>query len=65
MSILQVSYTDFSVYNLVAMVTAKDVTILDKFPNLAKLKASVEGLENIQRWLKERPAQVFPPGMNP
>ncbi len=57
------SYADFAVYNIVAMVTAKDATILDNFPLLAKLKASVEGLENIKQWIKKRPAQVFPPGV--
>ena len=58
----QVTYADFAVYLTVDMITEKFPDVLEKYPTVAKLKASVAALPNISKWLKERPESQYPPG---
>lgn len=50
------TYADFALYLLFDYVAPG---LPDSFPTLVKLKASVEKLPNIAKWLKERPATVL------
>lgn len=51
------TYADFSLYctlHYVGMVTSIS-KFFETYPSVAKMKAAVEGLPNIARWLKDRP----------
>ena len=53
----QVTYADFAVYHLIEYAADRGVDVSgDRYPALLRLKASVEGLPNITKWLHERKA---------
>ena len=54
----QLTYADFAMYLLFEYAVANLPGSIENYPTLTKLKASVEKLPNIARWLRERPATV-------
>ena len=54
----QLTYADFAMYLLFEYAVANLPGSTENHPTLTKLKASVEKLPNIARWLRERPATV-------
>lgn len=49
------TYADFYIYCSIDYVIKFDPDFLSKYPGVVKLKAAVETLPNIAKWLKERP----------
>ena len=46
-------------YHILGYVKMFSPNVLDKYPVLAKMYASVENLPNIAKWLEERPKTEF------
>lgn len=53
------TWVDFQFYHMFEGMVTKHPEVTGKFPNLDKLKANVEAIENIAKWLKERPDSSF------
>ena len=53
------TWADFSTYIALDRVCVISKEALDEFPGLRKLRASVEELPNIAKWMKERPETEF------
>lgn len=54
-----VTWADFAFYQASDYMIQLDAKIFEKYPALAKVRASVEVLPNIAKWLKERPETPF------
>ena len=50
---------DFAFYLSAEWVLMGNKDALEKFPGLKKLRASVEALPNIAKWIEERPKTDF------
>ena len=55
----KVTYVDMRIAYMTDMVLKASPNALDAHPAVAKLKAAVEALPNIAKWLKERPESEF------
>ena len=51
----KLTWADLAAYQVLEWVVDTNKNALDNFPALGKLKASVEALPNIARWIKQRP----------
>ena len=51
----KMTWADLAAYQVLEWVVGANESAFDEFPSLKKLKASVEALPNIAKWLKERP----------
>ena len=51
----KVTYVDLRIVNMLEFVLKMSPNALDAYPAITKLKAAVEALPNIAKWLKERP----------
>ena len=49
------TYADFSIYCILDTMPLLDPDFFTTYPGVAKLKAAVEALPNIAKWLQERP----------
>ena len=56
----KVTFVDFGIYLTTDFLLKFNPTALEKYSNLQKLRASVSGLPNIAKWLKERPEDQPP-----
>lgn len=54
-----VTYPDFYLTIVTDMVIKTGLSTLETYPEVLKLKASVEALPNIAKWIKERPKTEF------
>ena len=54
-----VTWADLYVFDVISMLQDKDAKILDKFPNVAKVKKSVEAHPKVAAWLAKRPKTSF------
>lgn len=55
----KVTYVDMRIACMFDFVLKASPNALDAYPAIAKLKAAVEALPNIAKWLKERPESEF------
>ena len=55
----KVTYVDLRVAQLADLILLSSPTALDAYPAVAKLKATVEALPKIAKWIKERPKSDF------
>ena len=55
----QVTYADFAICVLLQVITTKQPSLLETFPALEKLKASVEQLPRIKEWMSKRPETPY------
>ena len=55
----KVTYVDLRVAQLCDMILLANPNALDAYPAVAKLKAAVEALPKIAKWIKERPQSDF------
>ena len=55
----KVTYVDMRIAVMMDFVLKASPNALDAFPAVAKLKAAVEALPNIAKWIKERPESEF------
>ena len=53
------TYVDFSIYCALDYLLKMVPNFFDQYPLIAKLKASVEALPNIAKWIKERPQTQY------
>ena len=53
------TYADFTMYTLVDYTFKVFPNILESYPGIAKMRASVEALPNIAKWIEERPKTDF------
>ena len=53
------TYVDFSIYCAFDHLLQMVPNFFDQYPLIAKLKASVEALPNIAKWIKERPQTQY------
>ena len=51
----KMTWADLAAYQVLEWVVGANGNAFDEFPSIKKLKASVEALPNIAKWLKERP----------
>lgn len=51
----KLSWADLAVYQMIDWMKDVRADMLDEFPGMKKLKASVEALPNIAKWIQERP----------
>ena len=54
-----VTYVDLRIAQLADLILLASPNALDAYPAVAKLKAAVEALPNIAKWIKERPQSEF------
>ncbi len=55
----KVTYPDFFLTIVTAMIIKSGLSTLESYPAVLKLKASVEALPKIAKWIKERPKTEF------
>ena len=55
----KLTWADFAFYLSAEWVLMGNKDALEKFPGLKKLRASVEALPNIAKWIEERPKTDF------
>ncbi len=55
----KVTYPDFCLTVVVDMIIKSGLSALESYPAVLKLKASVEALPKIAKWIKERPKTEF------
>ncbi len=51
------TYADFTIFQLLSYFKGSLPEILDKYPGMVKLNEAVSSLENVAKWIKERPAE--------
>ena len=55
----KVTYPDFFLTVVAGLVIKTGLSTLESYPAVLKLKASVESLPNIAKWIRERPKTEF------
>ena len=55
----KLTWADFAFYLMSDLIVGHNKEALEDFPGLKKLRASVEGLPNIAKWLEERPKTEY------